>query len=183
VILEAGTDAGAGPDADAGEAGPVFVNLLKNPDFESGSCADVGFYQGVGTDSTDAHAGHGACQVCRTEDTFDAFTFNPYIVLPNPKVGTRYVAHAWVKLGPNSFKDQYVGVAVRTHQNSPFEKIEQSEDKTVLLTSTWTYIEASLVVTQPAESLDFLVYSYTAATAGDRCFIVDDVAEGVAVSE
>lgn len=176
-------DAGMGADASDAAPAPIFENLVKNPDFESGSCVDVGFYQGVGTDSTDAHGGHGSCQVCRAKVTFDAYTYNPYVVLPNPTIGTRYVAHAWVKLGPNSFKDQSVGIIVRTHQNNPYALIEQSPDNTVPLTSTWTYLEASMLVTKPAESLDLVVYSYTAATAGDRCFIIDDVAEGAAVSE
>jgi hypothetical protein len=170
-------DASTSLDADTSDARPqpIFENLVKNPDFESGSCVDVGFYQAVGTDSTDAHAGHGACQVCRSKVTFDAYTFNPYVVLPNPTVGTRYVAHAWVKLGPNSYKDQSVGIIVRTHQNNPYVLIEQSPDNPVPLTSTWTYLESSMVLTKPAESLDLVVYSSTAATAGERCFIFDDV--------
>lgn len=168
--------------ADAREAGSSFINLLKEPDFEDGTCGDASFYQGVGTYSTDAHTGHGACQVCRQKESFDGYTYNPYVVLANPTVGTRYIAHAWVKLGPNSFKDQLIGIAVRTHQNNPYVQVEQLSTEGVPLTATWTYLEISMVVSKPAETLDFLVYVVTAATAGERCFVIDDVAEGVDVS-
>lgn len=183
VVIDSGSDVNVvliDSGTDATETGSTSANLLKEPDFEDGTCGDASFFQGNATFSSDAHSGHGACQVCRQKETFDGYTYNPYIVLANPTVGTRYIAHAWVKLGPNSFKDQVVGIQVRTHQSNPFVEVESLSTVGVPLTSTWTYLETSMVVTKPAEALDFLVYVSTAATAGERCFVIDDVFEGVA---
>lgn len=155
-----------------GTPGP---NILKNPDFEDGTCGDANFYRGQGGVTSTAHTGMFACQACRQDESTDIYTWNTPYVVESPAVGDTYRASAWVKRGADSFKDQKVAITIRTAQMTPFATIEQAASDEVALTDEWTRLETTLTVTKMAPVLDVYVGVTTQTTAGQRCFIVDDV--------
>jgi hypothetical protein len=116
------------------------------------------------------------CQACRQDEGTTFYTYNPYFVALNPSVGQTYYARAWVKRGQDSFKDQQVSLFVRAANNDPaFEERQIVQSPAVTLGDDWQLLEMKLTLTKTAQEIDFFVGATTLATAGQRCFIVDDV--------
>jgi hypothetical protein len=169
------SDSGDDATLDSGSDGGA-ANFMKNPDFEDGTCGTAGFYQGAGGISSTAHGGMYGCQACRQDESTTFYTYNPYFVALNPSVGQTYYARAWVKLGQDSFEDQQVSLFVRSANNDPaFEEREIIQSPSVALGDTWQLLEMKLTLTKTAQEIDFFVGATTPATAGQRCFVVDDV--------
>lgn len=180
-------EAGSLPTADGGEIAEAsvqesgvdagVVNLMANPGFEDGTCGPVNFYQGSGGGSADAHGGSHACQACRANEGTDFYTFNPFFVVMKPVVGATYHASAWVKRGAESFKDQTITISLRAANTEPtFQEQQVVGSLGVPLTDQWQPIEVKLTLSKDAQEIDFFVGASTLATAGQRCFLVDDVA-------
>ncbi|MFO0735475.1 MAG: hypothetical protein U0270_06335 [Labilithrix sp.] len=176
-------EAGLGPRAEAGaeaatEGGAAEAGVIFAADFEDGTCGPANFFQGEGGHSDEAHAGVSACQACRKNEATDFYTWNPYylVVKPGPVAGQTYHARAFIKRGQDSFKDQNAWLTIRVANDDPaFEAIEEIESNHVTLSDTWQLLEATLTVTKTGQELDVFVGAATPATAGQRCFVIDEV--------